>query len=179
VCSCLTCTRIQRLAVPHIRNCWNKLRVYLRRRFGEAPKYIAVLEFQKSTGLAHLHLVIDRYIEHEWAKNVWCAIGGGQHVHIRHIDAHRAAAYLSKYLSKELLLSAPDGIRRITTSRTIKLQEKNSTDCKWNLFKAPIHRFFDVLKPYVRETSQDGDGDLEGFTVFILEPSPGLLAYVS
>ena len=163
-CTCLTCVRIQRRAVPHIRECWNKLRVYLHRRFGEAPKYIAVLEFQKTTGLAHLHIVIDRYIEHAWAKNVWSRIGGGEHVHLRGIDAHRAAAYLSKYLSKELLLSAPEGIRRVTTSRSINF-DKKSSEYQWRLLKSAIERFYVIFEKAAEQVLRDDEGELDAFVV--------------
>ncbi len=121
-CHCLTCEKIQVRSIAHIRKCWSKLRVYLLRRYGAAPKYVAVLEFQKTTGLAHLHIVIDHWIDQAWAKETWQALGGGQHVDIRQIDAHRVAPYLSKYLSKEMLLSAPPGMRRVTTSRSVKTQ---------------------------------------------------------
>src|SRR5437868_10009810 len=33
-------------AVPYLRECFSKFRVYLRRKYGESPQYIAVLEFQ-------------------------------------------------------------------------------------------------------------------------------------
>jgi len=163
-CRCPICTRVQVASIQHIRECWSKLRVYLHRRYGVAPKYIAILEFQKVTGLAHLHIVIDRYVEWAWAKQVWQAVGGGQHVDIRHIDAHRAAAYLSKYLSKDMLLSAPVGMRRVTTSRSIKLDQKKKSEFQWQVVKAPIDRYFEVL----RESAQEvvcSDGELESFSV--------------
>lgn len=164
-CACPVCTRVQRRAIPHIRKCWAKLRVYLHRKFGQAPKYVAVLEFQKTTGLAHLHIVIDRYIEQAWARNVWSSIGGGEHVDIRWIDAHRAGAYLSKYLSKELLLSAPDGVRRVTTSRSIKLLEKKPSEYEWQLLKKNIEQFFVVFEKSVSEISRDSEGELDAFVV--------------
>lgn len=163
-CHCQTCTRVQIESIKHIRQCWSKLRVYLRRRYGVAPKYIAILEFQKATGLAHLHIVIDRYIEQAWAKQVWQAVGGGQHVDIRHIDAHRAAAYLSKYLSKDLLLSAPTGMRRVTTSRSIRLDQKRKSDFEWQVVKAPIDRYWEMLRASANEVVHS-DGELESFSV--------------
>lgn len=164
-CSCPVCVRVQRRSVPHIRKCWAKLRVYLHRGFGEAPKYVAVLEFQKTTGLAHLHIVIDRYIDQAWAKEVWSKIGGGEHVHLREIDAHRAAAYLSKYLSKELLLSAPDGVRRVTTSRSIKLLEKKPSEYEWQLLKKTIEQFYVVFEKSASEVRRDSEGELDAFAV--------------
>lgn len=161
-CRCPTCTQVQVNSIGHIRRCWSKLRVYLHRRYGTAPKFIAILEFQKTTGLAHLHILVDRYIDQAWAKEAWQAVGGGQHVDIRRKDAHRAAAYVSKYLSKELLLSAPQGMRRVTTSRSIQLNVKKPQEFKWEVLKTPIDRLYVVL----REDAQDAvhsDGELESF----------------
>lgn len=163
-CHCPTCTRAQIESIKHVRRCWSKLRVYLHRRYGEAPKYIAILEFQKVTGLAHLHIVIDRYIEQAWAKQAWQAVGGGQHVDIRHIDAHRAAAYLSKYLSKDMLLSAPVGMRRVTTSRSIRLDQKKKPEFQWQVVKAPIDRYYVLLWESATEIVRS-DGELESFSV--------------
>jgi hypothetical protein len=44
-------------------------------------------------------------------------VGGGRIVDIRLVDMHRISRYLSKYLTKELLLSAPKRSRRVTVSR--------------------------------------------------------------
>jgi hypothetical protein len=125
---------------------------------------VAVLEFQKTTGLAHLHIVIDRYIDQGWAKEAWSAVGGGQHVDIRRVDAHRAGAYLSKYLSKELLLSAPLGMRRVTTSRSIKLNEKKPSEFIWEVCRSPIDRVYVLLRELVKDEVRDG-GELDSFTV--------------
>jgi hypothetical protein len=138
--------------------------VYLHRKYGVAPKYVAVLEFQKATGLAHIHVAIDRYIDQAWAKKSWQAVGGGQHVDIRFKDPHRAGAYISKYLTKELLLSAPQGMRRVTTSRSIQLNKKRPSDYQWEVVKGPINR----LRNYFHEVAIDetySEGELESFSL--------------
>lgn len=163
-CQCETCTTIQTVSVAHIRTCWNKLRVYLHRRYGVAPKYVAVLEFQKATGLAHLHIVIDRFIHQAWAKEAWQAVGGGQHVHIRHVDAHHIAPYLAKYLSKELLLSGVPGMRRVTTSRSIKLNEKKQSEYSWEVCRASIDRVYVFFRDLATEAVHS-EGELESFAV--------------
>jgi hypothetical protein len=38
----------QNLAVPHLRHCFGKFRVYLKRKFHTAPSYICVLEYSLS-----------------------------------------------------------------------------------------------------------------------------------
>ena len=163
-CRCMTCEAIQVRSIAHIRKCWSKLRVYLHRKYGAAPRYISVLEFQKATGLAHIHVAIDRYIDQAWAKESWQAVGGGQHVDIRYKDAHRAGAYISKYLTKELLLSAPPGMRRVTTSRSIRLNEKKSSEFEWQLIKGPIDRLYVIFR-HVAEDEVHSENELESFVV--------------
>ncbi len=113
-------SKIQGDPIPYLRETFNKFRVYLHRKFGNAPKYIAVVELQKN-GNPHLHILIDRYIEQAWIKSAWEAIGGGFKVDIRYVDIHRVSRYVSKYLTDDLLFSAPAGTRRITCSHSIKL----------------------------------------------------------
>ena len=163
-CSCPTCAGLRGRSIRHIRKCWNKLRTYMLRRYGTAPSFVAVMEFQKTSGMAHLHVVIDRFIAQAWVKEAWQAVGGGQHVDIRHIDAHRAAAYLSKYLSKELFLSAPPGMRRVTTSRSIRLAEKKPSEYRWKVVKLQIDRLFVVLHDLASEVVRHDD-ELESFSV--------------
>ena len=162
-CHCLTCEKVQVRSIAHIRKCWSKLRVYFHRKFGTAPKYVAVLEFQKVTGLAHLHIATDHWIDQAWAKEAWQALGGGQHVDIRYVDAHRAGAYLSKYLSKELLLGAPPGVRRVTTSRSIRLDEKKPSEYRWEVIKTQIDRFFVMFRESAIQVVQS-EGELESFS---------------
>ena len=163
-CSCPTCSALRIRSIKHIRKCWSKLRTYMRRRYGVAPSFVAVMEFQKAAGMAHLHIVIDRYIEQAWIKESWQGVGGGQHVDIRHIDAHRAAAYLSKYLSKDMLLNAPPGMRRVTTSRSITLSEKKDSPYDWEVVKAPIDRFFVLLFECAVDVVRN-EGELASFAV--------------
>jgi hypothetical protein len=163
-CSCDTCTEIRLASIRHIRKSWDKLRYYMHRKFKSAPTYVSVIEFQKVTGLAHLHIVIDRYIDQKWVKEAWQALGGGQHVDIRHVDVHRAAAYLSKYLSKEVLLSAPIGMRRVTTSRSVKLNPKKIAEYLWEVLKAPIDRVYVLFTPSAQDAKFD-DGELASFVI--------------
>jgi hypothetical protein len=164
-CRCETCSRIQCRAVPHIRGCWNRLRSHFQKRFGYTPEFVAVIEFQKTTGLIHLHVALGRFVEQAWIKRVWEMVGGGQHVDIKYKDPHRAAAYMSKYLSKELLVHAPEGTRRITTSRSIKLNERKPSDCVWVVLKSPITIFLELLRKRAEEVRCDPEGILESFRV--------------
>ena len=163
-CRCVTCSGIQVQSIRHIKACWAKLRTYLKRRIGSAPLYICVLEFQKFTGLAHLHIVIDHYVDQAWAKKSWSAIGGGEHVDIRQVNSRRVAAYVSKYLSKDLVSGAPVGTRRVTTSRSINLNPKKESDSTWIVLRFPIDRAHAKLRDVARDEVVR-EGELESFTV--------------
>ncbi len=163
-CKCPTCRRVQLQSIRHIRECWRKLRVYLKRKFGVAPDYICVLEFQKASGLAHLHIAIDRYVDQSWAKKSWSALGGGEHVDIRQRDVHRMGSYLGKYLAKELLLGAPSGMRRATTSRSISLDDRGPSERAWVVIRWGIDRVYVYLKA-VAENPEFVEEELDSFTV--------------
>jgi hypothetical protein len=124
-------------AVQYMRKVFNKFRVYLRRQYGEPPNYICVLEFTQA-GVPHLHILIDRYIPQAWISNVWASLGGGRVCFIKQVKVKHVARYLSKYLTKDLLLSAPKGTRRITCARSIKLFPKFVSDMTWELLKSSI-----------------------------------------
>jgi hypothetical protein len=161
-CSCSTCRALQLRSIAHIRLCWNKLRTYMRRRFHASPNFIAVLEFQQKTGMAHLHIVIDRYIEQAWLKHTWQNLGGGQHVDIRQVRANCAAAYLSKYLSKDMLQSAPLGIRRVTTSRQIRLEPVRVSELDWKVVRTTIERLLHIHWSSAFDVIQF-EGEIESF----------------
>jgi hypothetical protein len=125
--------------IKYLKTTYNKFREYLKRKFGTAPKYITVVELTKK-GVPHLHILIDRYIPQAWISNVWSRLGGGHRVWIERVEVRDVARYLSKYLTKELLLSAPKGTRRITTARGIKLFPKFKSAIAWELQQYSIWR---------------------------------------
>jgi hypothetical protein len=112
-------------SVAYLRKCFNKFRVYLHRKFGQAVSFIAIVEEQKN-GRAHMHCLVGIFIDQRWISDTWQAVGGGRIVDIRLIDVHRIHAYVAKYLTKEFLLSVPAGKKRISTSRDIRLFQKHS-----------------------------------------------------
>ncbi|PYX04781.1 MAG: hypothetical protein DMG88_23675 [Acidobacteria bacterium] len=150
--------------VAHLRHTFNKLRTYLRRKFGSAPKYIAVLEFHDN-GKPHLHVLIDRFIEQAWLSAAWEAIGGGRIVDIRFVDLNRVSHYLAKYLTVDLLLSAPKGVRRVTCSRGIVLLEKSAQGHMWTLLKANILYLYSSLFRLAVQLGYDEEGTLASFVV--------------
>jgi hypothetical protein len=109
-------------SVEYIRDCFNKFRTYYKREFGAGLQYVAVVELQRS-GMAHLHLLINRFVPKAWLDDAWRAVGGG-FTWIKYTDVHRVSAYISKYLTKDLFASVPSKKKRISTSRGIHLFEK-------------------------------------------------------
>jgi hypothetical protein len=150
--------------VKYMRKCFAKMRVALLRKFGRTPQYICVLEFHKS-GLPHLHFLISRYIDWKWLSAAWQAVGGGWKVDISKVaDLHRVRNYVSKYLSKDLLLSAPKRSRRVTTSQGIRLNEKRPpSTATWKLERRSVEGFFEDCAAEVVATVWDGE-TLEGFS---------------
>ncbi len=151
-------------SIKYIRECWRKFRVYLKRRTGKSIDFIAVVELHKS-GYAHLHILIDRYIPQQWIQSSWQAVGGGRFVNIKHVDVHRIAAYLSKYLTKEVILGPfRPGTRRYSTSRGVKLFKKPPKGL-WKVLKLPIEFINSQVQGIISQESVDGLGLLQWFRI--------------
>lgn len=156
-------------SVSYIRSCWHKFRTYLKRQHGGSVTFIAILEFQKS-GHAHLHILVDRYIHHNWISDKWVAVGGGPVVDIRRVDVHRISNYLSKYMTKELLLSAHfTGHRRYSTSRDIKLFDKPQKG-QWKIMTARLDYLLSLYRQVVREVEFNESGMPEWFQLSVSDP---------
>ena len=151
----------------YLRECWRKMRVSLSRKFGESVDYVGVLEFTQK-GVAHLHLLLGRFIKQDWLSDAWSAVGGGVVVDIRLVDIHRVTDYLSIYLTgdkvKHTLMLLAVRARIFTTSRSIRLWPKKEKGCWWlrrvglgDLYDAAVNpsnvRFEPVedLKPFKLE----------------------------
>jgi len=147
-----------------LRLTFNKLRTSMRRKYGSAPKYIAILEFHRN-GRPHLHILIDRFIEQAWLSTAWDAIGGGRIVDVRFVDLHRVSRYLAKYLTMDLLLSAPKGVRRVTCSRGIALLESSPKSHRWSLIRTSIFYLYARLFLLAVQLQYDEDHVLSGFTI--------------
>jgi hypothetical protein len=124
-------------SVRYMRGVWAKFRVYLRRKYGESPNFICVLEFHEN-GRPHLHILTDRYMPQAWVSATWSKLGGGRIVDIRRVTIKNVARYVSKYFTKQVLLSAPKGARRITSCRAIKLFPKFASDISWEFLHESI-----------------------------------------
>lgn len=151
--------------VEWIRESYNKLRVYLGRRF-KGFSYICVLEFHKS-GLPHLHILISHYVEWRWIQRAWMAVGGGRSVDIKHVDVHRVSAYVSKYLTKEMLTRSPGGVRRVTVSRGVSLKSdtKKIEGETWMIITRPIEELLREFLGFDAEQRWLVTGELMQFEV--------------
>jgi hypothetical protein len=157
-------------STKYINGVFADFRVYLKRRLGFAPDYIRILEYQKN-GNAHLHVLLNRYLPQDWVSEAWSSVGGGRIVDIKHVDIHRVSRYLSKYLTKQMLMLAPKSARRVTTSRTIRLLEKRVGDFAWRMIRVPILRLFDVYRARVTRIQSDAEGFLIAFDAFEISGS--------
>ena len=164
-------SKIEGDAVRYLRRVFNKFRVSLFRKFKCAVNYIAILEFHKS-GIPHLHVLVDRFIKQRWISEAWSALGGGGIVDIRFVDVHRISHYLAKYLTKELLMSAPLRSRRVTTSRSIHLLEKTASDTTWVMDERSIFQLFSIFESFAQDVQVDCDGFLFSFSLPVGTDSP-------
>jgi len=87
-----------------INRAWNKLRSWLRRRYGDF-EFLRVLEVTKA-GRPHLHVLIAgiKWIPQSELSQVWYSYGGGRVVYVRRIRGAsiKARAYVLKYVNKTL-----------------------------------------------------------------------------
>lgn len=110
---------------PHayVQRCFQRLRARWAKRYGRrGVQYLKVVEHQEN-GMPHLHLLASRYIPQTLLKSWWEDAGGGWMVWAKHVDEHQGAAYLVKYLSKELYHGPgfPHRVQRYSTSQGIRL----------------------------------------------------------
>lgn len=109
-------------SVVYIQQVWSRFRSFLARKRGLRLTYIRVLEFQEN-GTAHYHLLIHETLAQDTLLKAWVECGGGHQVRIRFRDGKRGASYVTKYITKELLLEIPLGTRRISTAQGLRLLE--------------------------------------------------------
>jgi hypothetical protein len=92
-------------------------------------------------------------------------LGGGNIVHIKLVDVHRISHYLAKYLTKELLLSAPDRSRRVTTSRSIHLIQKLPGVLVWTLLQLSVFHLFSIFSRVASDIVYDEENFLSSFSI--------------
>ncbi len=147
----------------YIRKIWNKFRIIQKRQFNRNLNFICVIENQKS-GYAHLHILFDQFINHNWLKEKWEVLGGGSIVDIRKAD-NKAARYISKYLGKSMRENRDQRIRHISTSKGIKLSKyiKRIPENKFTFAKVEQSDARYILGPYIEENVLDKKNFIKGF----------------
>lgn len=146
----------------YINRLFRHFRTYLKRKLHRAPTYIRILEHQKN-GNAHVHILLNGYVPQEWISNAWASLGGGQIVDIRRVTMRSVSHYLSKYLTKQMLLSAPKRSRRVTTSRGLKLNPKILSEWTWTLVSVPVGRLYEFYWKNATDVSYDEEGKVTAF----------------
>lgn len=129
-------------SIKAINRVWSKFRVYLKRKFQDKIHFIKIIEIQKR-GVAHLHILIDRFIPQRWISKAWSDLGGGKIVDIRFVDLHRVSAYVSKYMTKEMTSNNYGKYRRYGTSQGIRIIEKKEPSGGiWKFSKSTLEGIF-------------------------------------
>ncbi len=86
----------------YILRIFNTFATDLRRKTNEPLKYIWVLEFQKN-GRAHLHILLNQYINKKLIDEIWTRVGGGKISWVTKAQSVEALSfYLSNYIVKGL-----------------------------------------------------------------------------
>ncbi len=142
----------------YLRQVWAKFRVYLSREYGESVAFIAMMECHKS-GIPHLHVLVDRYIRQAWISKAWERVGGGSIVDIRKVaDLDKVGWYLAKHIAKNAFLGLPKGVRRYSTSRGIKLRQKEKSG-KFKLLRPTFDQMIQADNPPEDLVILDRDGN--------------------
>ena len=138
-------------SLPHIKQCWAKLRTYIKRKFRYTLSFICIVEFQKNE-YAHLHVLLDRFLPQKWISNTWDKLGGGKIVFIEKVEFRKISYYITKYLTKDTAFNN-SGIRyrKCTTSKDIKLNYKKKSG-EWILMTVPIEY---LREHYIKKDSKE------------------------
>jgi len=164
----------------YMRNVWSKFRVYLGRKLGKGVEYIAVMEYHKS-GIPHLHVLINQFVPQKWISSSWSKLGGGYIADIKRVvDISKIGYYLGKYLTKDMILSAPKDSRRYTTSRGIKLNKHyvhtgqldlfdHKGKTKWEIMGGEIEEYYVGAGNSIIAEEMDRD---DGWIDFFAIPKP-------
>ena len=113
-------------------------------------------------------ILIDRYIPQAWISACWDVLGAGKIVHIKRVyEMNRMTQYLSKYLTKQALLSAPRGVRRWTASRGVKLFEKQESSREWSFLKERFNSLYMLAAvQFLLSEERNRDGEVQFFTTY-------------
>ena len=77
---------------------WDRFLKRLKRKY-PGVKYFRVVELTKS-GRPHFHILLDRFISHEWVTENFPPVGGAKVNWEKWIDQQNVFSYITKYVSK-------------------------------------------------------------------------------
>jgi hypothetical protein len=138
-------------SIRYIRECWREMRVYLARiKGGRSVQFIASLELQEN-GRAHLHILVNVWIDKDVLEAAWVAVGGGHQVSIKYVDIHRVRGYLAKYITKEILSQIPAGVRRFSCSKGIVIWLRSTDGTVWRELRIPIEELHGAIPSACQE----------------------------
>jgi len=141
-------------SIAVINKIWSKFSIYLKRKYKGRINYKKIIEIHKR-GIAHPHVLIDRFILQRLLSSAWSALGGGKIVDIRYVDLHSISSYVSKYITKEMTSTAFRNYRRYGTSPGIRIIEKPAfSEGNWKFSKWTL----DALFQHALDKMKSGDG---------------------
>ncbi len=122
-------------------------------------KYIWIIEFQKDTKNAHMHILLNQFLPIEVIRDLWMHVGGGVEMFIERVKTVKGLSiYVTKYISKGL--NGVDG-KDISLDCGFKYYERRyaiSNSCERKP-KNSIIRLFDMLPTFdlkVKELKRQG-----------------------
>lgn len=131
--------------IVHLLSLWRKRLHRSAQRAGHANgiRYVATVEWQRATGLAHIHAVVDLPgIDADSAASAWSTIGGGIVCDVQPVAAlrpdagvesgprggtARAIGYVLKYALKEAVNNKAPGRRYVLASASLGYYSKTAT----------------------------------------------------
>jgi hypothetical protein len=111
----------------YITECWDRLNRRLKRRYPDLS-FVSVRHEGDENGRAHLHLLVDRYLPQGMLSRHAAAVGLGEVVDIRRVNARNAVHYISAYLGRGALADLPKGLHRYSSSVDLDLDPWNPDD---------------------------------------------------
>jgi hypothetical protein len=107
-------------SLVYLQQVWSRFRTWLFTHRQLKLQFIRTIELQ-SNGTAHFHVLLHETLAQDTIIKAWVECGGGHQCRIRFRDGNRAAAYVTKYITKAIVTELRSGSRRVATSQGITL----------------------------------------------------------
>jgi len=113
---------------------------------GEVLKYVWVVEYQKETGNAHLHIVFNQYLPIIVLRKIWVHVGGGHSMKIMKV---KTIGGISSYITDYIVKGIKDDINA------------NQGETKRSFFRY-FQKRFSVSRSCIRDKKPDAKPFLKG-----------------